>query len=246
MKPILFAPPRSGSTIIGELLGNLAEQLWNSKGYLGEFFNVNQNLVTEAKILPNGRLYLQRNQYVDRPWCLDISKERLGRKALVDKDPNYVIKFLIGQVEPWTKDWVIEHEYTPIFIERKDKVNQLISFLTANQTNQWYYHKSRSNDVVKQIIYDEECALRFIWILREYKQFKNQFENSITIEYEDFMDKGGNQKALVDILRIRLPYNEIETDSSPTPYLLNSQSLIEQDANWLKSKERITKLLNEI
>jgi len=245
MKPVLIATPRSGSTIIGELIGDLAVQLWGSKGWLNEFFNINQNLVTEVKII-NDRLYLQRNQYVDQPWCLDVSRERQIRKQYVDNDPNYVIKFLVSQVEDWTVDWITENNYTPIFVERRDKIKQLLSFLTSKKTNSWYYHKSRENQPVTEIIYDEETALKLVWILREYKVLKNKFKNPITIYYEDFIDKGGNQKAIAEILGIGETFIETQTDSAVTPYLKDPESLISNDQAWLEAKDRITKLLNQI
>lgn len=245
MKPILFATARSGSTIIGELIGDLAVQLWGSKGFIREFFGVSQNLVTEAKIV-NGKLYLQRNQYVDQPWCLDVQKEKLHRKAMVDADPHYVIKFLIGQVEDWTIPWLSEFGYTPIFIERQDKVKQLLSFLSAKQTGNWYYHKSRNNSPVKEIKYNEEQAIDLIWQLRNFKEFKKKFDNPITIYYEDFMHRGGNQKAVIEILGLQINHNEPESDSALTPYSKKPEDIIEQDINWLNAKERIIKLLNDI
>ncbi len=245
MKPILFATPRSGSTIIGELIGNLAQQLWDSKGFLGEFFNINPTLVTEAKVI-NGRLYLQRNQYVEKNWCNDPYKEKLIRKGLVDNDPNYVIKFLVSQIENWTVPWVTHCNFTPIFIERRNKVKQLVSYLASTQTNNWYFHKSRQYDPLEQISYNEETAIRLLWNLRELKNLKCRFKNPITIYYEDWLEQGGNQKALVNLLGITEPYVETQTDCGNTPYLIDSEQLLERDPKWLEAKDRITKLLNEI
>ncbi len=245
MKPILFATPRSGSTVIGELIGNLAEQCWDSKGWLGEFFNINPTLVTEAKIV-NGKLYLQRNQYVDKPWCLNPYKEKLHRKELVDNDPNYVVKFLVSQIENWTVPWVNEQNFTPIFIERRNKVKQLISFLASIQTNEWYFHKSRQYEPLDKIIYDEETAIRLLWNLRELKELKRRFENPITIYYEDWIEQGGNQRAVVNLLGLSVDYVETQTDCANTPYLKDSEQLLEHDPKWLEAKDRITKLLNEI
>ena len=40
MKPILIASPRTGSSIIGKQISDLAEQWWGYKNYIHEYFKL--------------------------------------------------------------------------------------------------------------------------------------------------------------------------------------------------------------
>jgi hypothetical protein len=47
MKPILIASPRTGSSIIGKQISDLAEQWWGYKNYIHEYFSIGNLIKTE-------------------------------------------------------------------------------------------------------------------------------------------------------------------------------------------------------
>jgi hypothetical protein len=241
MKLVLIATPRTGSTVIGEYLTGLARQWWGCKGWLNEYFAVNQNLITRAKIIQD-RVVLEHQQYVDRPWCADPAQERLIRKQFLDNDPNYVLKFLPGQFDSWTVPWIKE-QYTPIFLERRNKTKQLLSWLAAKQVGVWYWH-DRANQPVTNIAYDEQLAVQLIWCLREYNSIKQQFADARTIYYEDWLAQGADQQALIDLLGFdNKEYVSMQTDSVNTPYEDDPEDMILNDSVWLAAKDRIVTAL---
>jgi hypothetical protein len=150
-------------------------------------------------------------------------------------------------------DTLIMENYDIVYLERKDKVKQLISYLNTvqtgiphytNKTDFPFYSKDKSID--RKIIYNQVETYLFINNYRKYKEFKNTHMSKYPIiYYEDFVRLGANDKALIDILKLSFDtYKPTDVTTVPTPYVeSNIEEYILNKFDWDKDKERI---LNEL
>jgi hypothetical protein len=241
MKPILIASPRTGSTIIGKQISNLAEQWWGYKNYLHEYFSIGSLIKTEVKNI-KGTLHCVFLGYVTEPWCENSEKERIRRRDLLDGKTEYLIKLLPGNFDSWIVDWVEDH-WDPIFLERRNKLDQLLSYIAYRSTNVAHYHK-HSNNVVNEFEYKWKWADEFIWALQKYYQIKSELKGP-TIYYEDWFDEGADQAALIKLLNWpQKDYKLMSPLGKPTPYTNIPEYLISNKDEWNKDKSVIISRLD--
>jgi hypothetical protein len=146
-------------------------------------------------------------------------------------------------------DTFIIENYDIVYLERRDKVKQLISYLGTIQTGIPHYTNksdfpfySKSSIQDRKIIYNQLETYLFINNYRKYEQFKNtHISNYPVIYYEDFVQLGANDKALIDILKLSFDtYKPTDITTIPTPYVeSNIEDQILNKLDWNKDKERI-------
>ena len=241
MNPLVIATPRSGCTIMSEFLGNLSEQLWGGRGSIGEVFNIHAHISLQEK--DNGLVLIKGKSHWSDP---ALNEEKIKRRKLLDSYPGYTITLFPSQIEPWMPIWIKTKGYKVIFIERRNKIKQLASYLAAKQREQWVYHKWNSYDLVDSVRYNEGHAMNLIKLLQTLQSLKKEFENSITLYYEDWISEGGNMRALAKLLGVVDNFKEKGTSLIQTPYSMDSSLLLELDPNWQADKNRIIKLFAEI
>jgi hypothetical protein len=150
-------------------------------------------------------------------------------------------------------DTFIIENYDIVYLERKDKIKQLISYLCTIQTgiphytNKFdfpFYSKDRSVD--RKIIYDHLVSELFIKNYQKYRQFKDTHVSKYpVIYYEDFVQRGANDNALIDILQLPIDtFKPTIVTTIITPYVVsNIEDQIVNKADWNNNRERI---LNEL
>lgn len=256
MRPIIYTTQRTGSTIVTESLGNLMMQHYGYKNILYEYFGVDSNFRCEYK-KDNNKVYLSDYERTNKPWYqypIDILSYRL---SLIDNDYNYMIK-VMADYPDYFKD-IIESmviaNFDVVYLERRDKIKQLISYLATSQTNISHYSKHPDNvyyhnkDMDKFIIYNPEQTKDFIDTITQYNKFKQQYPSKFpTIYYEDFMELGGREQAIIDILKLDIKdYKPYEIITTPTPYKFeNVEDQILNKKDWLNDKQRIIDVLQQV
>lgn len=237
MRPIIVTTPRSGSTLITDLLGNLAKQFSGYKNTLQEYFTITELYNPEFKRI-NDVVYCTKLDRKLEVWYDNKRTEILKRLNLLNNDHNYMIKLFSEDIEQEVQD-MIDNHYDIIYLERRDKLSQYISYMNMIGTN--VAHHTKDSDNVKQIIYWSKFRDEFLQINDNYFKYKKKYPSKYpTIYYEDFIIKGSNEKALIDILGLDLTeFNNLEVKTIPTPYLSDLESLILNKKEWLQDREYI-------
>jgi hypothetical protein len=240
MKPILITTPRSGSSIINIQISNLAEQWWGYKNCLHEYFSLG---ITRSRIEKiNDKLIFTFEGYTDDTWCNDHSAERIRRRDLLEEKSEYMIKLLPGNFEAWTVDWVKDN-WNPIFLERRNKLDQLLSYFALRSTRVSHYKKD-STKTVDKIEYKREWADTFIEGMNRYYQIKSELKGP-TLYYEDWIDEGADQNAIIKLLNWpKKDFVLMEPISKPTPYANIPEYLISNKDEWNMDKSVIISRLD--
>jgi len=241
MKPILIASPRTGSSIIGKQISNLAEQWWGYKNYLHEYFSIG-SLIKTRVMRKAGILNCVFEGYVTEAWCNDPEEERIRRRELLDNKSEYMIKLLPGNFDSWTVNWVKDN-WNPIFLERRNKLDQLLSYMAYRSTNVAHY-RIDSDAVVNEFYYKWEWADEFIWALNRYYQIKAELTGP-TLYYEDWLDAGADQNAIIKLLNWpKAEYVPMPIMGKPTPYANIPEYLIANKTDWNLDKSVIISRLD--
>ena len=245
--PVLIATPRSGSTVVCKLLFNIAHYKFGSKAYLNQFLTIsphyketfkkeNNLIVRDYYIREKDKFF---NDYVNRAF---LTKRRI---TLMKDDVKYTTKIFTLDFVPETYKFFNEH-FDFVFIERRDKLQQLLSFSTMMTTNKHEF--TDGEKFVGNTYFSIEHALVFIMQQAHYLKIKKLNPKAPVIYYEDFMELGGNTQALQILLN--LPIEDIpetiKVDTIPTPYISNLEDLLINKDEWLSHKNTIKELLETL
>jgi len=246
MNPVLFTTPRTGSTLICSLLADIFD-----KKNLNEFFRdypINYQKTNGIVVGESFKEILHSGP----PWLGNFKDEQLRRLDLIKGNYSYIFKLFGDPLEPEILT-EIKNNYDIIFLERKNKIRQILSFslLVKNNTTHYTKHDKKINS----IIYKPWVAKYIIDNYTLYKKFKSELSsNFTTIYYEDFIEQGANHSALLSLLKLPIEYksnirindNWIHKDSAPTPYSSdNLEDLIVNKKTWLRDKENILEKLKD-
>jgi hypothetical protein len=244
MKPILFTMPRTGSTVVTRLLGNLAEQHYNYANTLIEYFLVAMQYRAEFKEDSNGIVrtmsYVRNNPPTQ--WFENKRQVILDRLELLG-DKLYMIKIFPMDLEPEVIEYM--KNYDIIYLERRNKIHQLLSFLNMEQTNIAEYKKG-DKEVNTIIYYPPNVDVFFNVHYYPYLEFKkNNPSKYPTIYYEDFMELGGDEQSLIKLLNIDIKdYKPQTSEFTITPYTSeNLEDLILNKKDWNVDRQRIIDVL---
>jgi hypothetical protein len=241
MKPILITEPRTGSTLFCQMLGNIAKQHFGYKSNLNEVFTVDP-LYKSGYEKVDGVVRSTGREVAGYQWYESAREEKLKRLALFDNDNNYMIKifpFDMEHAEVEIKQFV--NQYDIVYLERRDKLTQLISFLGMTH-NRVSHFRTGSSRTINEIHYDKTWTKFFIKSAQLYKQFKfENLNNHPVVYYEDFMALGGDESAIIQLLNLPLTVNDKEVlKTMPTPYSeSNIESLITNKEEWQADRDTI-------
>ena len=251
MRPIIITTHRTGSTLICELLFNIAAQRFKYKNNLDEYFTITtlynsdyQKVNGIIRIVSRERTSFDRQQATYdsdnvKLTALKLSNRLtiLNRIELLRNDPNYMIKLFSSDFTNEILDFVVS-TYDLIYLERKDKLKQFLSFMGLVQTNVAHYTKD-SSSAVNQIVYDAKWAKEFIRLDKQYQDFKRAHSGKI-LYYEDFVELGSDETALIQLLDLPVENIKKKTiNTVPTPYIADLEDLIVNKDEWLKDRDSI-------
>jgi hypothetical protein len=241
--PVLIATPRTGSTVMAKMLYNIASHQYGSKNYLNQYLTVTPHYREKFDKI-NGMIqslsYVRKKDafHEDFKYRDVIIKNRL---EILKNDVKYTTKIFTQDFNAESYTFFREH-YDFIFVERRNKMEQLLSFCTMMETNSFQY---RDGESVKKCYFSFNEAMTFFGILMHYIKIKNLNPTAPVIYYEDFMELGGNTVALMSLLKIPVQVlpEKIKIDTIKTPYDHSIEDLIVNKEEWYQAKPTIIKLL---
>jgi hypothetical protein len=153
------------------------------------------------------------------------------------------MKVFPTEIEPEIIEMIQTH-YNIIFLERRDKIRQLLSFCNMVLTNTSHYKTVEKS--IEQVTYNAELAKIFFRMLAGYSVFK-KVNLGKTLYYEDFIQAGGNETALIKLLDLPA-VNSVKLSPRfvPTPYVKdNIEDMIVNKEEWLRDRASIIEQLTK-
>ena len=249
MRPIIITTPRTGSTLVCELLFNIAAHRFKYKNNLGEYFTITTLYKANYQKV-NGLIRSmdgQRSDYDRSKATYDSDDIKLTALKLAERstilhriellrnDPLYMIKLFSSDFTPEVLDFVTK-TYDMVYLERKNKVKQFLSFLGLVQTNTSHYTKESPRAVLK-IIYDTKWAKQFVQLDKLYQDCKHQHPGPV-LYYEDFIAAGADESALIELLDLSVTGIKNKTiQTVPTPYTTDIEDLVVNKEEWLRDRD---------
>jgi hypothetical protein len=254
MKPIVVTTPRCGSELFCQMMGSVAEQHYGYKNTLHELFTITP-LYRSRYRLVDGCIEVGLTERLGYRWFTSVREEKLKRLAWIKKDPSYLLKIFPVDLEPEIEDEVTK-KYDIIYLERRDRLRQLISYYGMLQKNMAHYRVEKiENEVdfikahtIEQIRYNRKHTVAFLKVAMIYQEFKQTYPSKYpTVYYEDFVAEGANEQAIVKLLGLPIGVEVSDALTVPTPYKdSNPEDLIINQDEWLDYKPNIIRKLNNI
>lgn len=245
--PVLIATPRTGSTVVCKMLFNIAHHKFGSKAHLNQFITITphykETFEKKDGVIQSSSYVRQKdaffNEFNNRAYLT------ANRIKLMENDVKYTTKIFSLDFFPETYAF-FKSNFDFIFIERRNKLEQLLSFSTMMTTNTHEF--KNGENFGPNSYFSFEHALTFFAYQTQYQRIKKISPGAPVIYYEDFMQQGGNTQALQKLLG--LPEEEIpetiKIDTIPTPRSSNLEDLLINKEEWLSHKTTIAKLLDHI
>jgi hypothetical protein len=243
--PVIVSMPRTGSNVALHMLYNYLKQNNLANNNLEEFVSLfhgmdhDVEVVNETINLVNFREVTDPNEREEkRLWLLD-NRDRIimERLELLKQYPKHTFKFITSSQPQEVYDWVRENN-TCFFIERKNKIAQILSFALIYGKQR---HYKPGNKVGERLFVPMAWLERFIFQKIKYDNYKKQFDNPRVAFYEDFVtDQGINEKAFFDAVGIELGEHHVPFESATikTPYETSRIDYIENANEVISFIER--------
>lgn len=220
---VLFTIPRSGSTLISEIISYYLRETYGFN-HLPEYFALNQAGIK----MVNGLITIEYNKWSSAqeftlPVLAKQTKERVG--YLKSSKHRYFFKLFPFQAGLHRK-WILDNSER-IFLYRENLLENLLSFMISDMTGQYYEAEGirwKSNSLYAT----NNSFLRFSRIVNEYTKIRNQYSGSRALCFEEalamdpatLMRKLGHKKS-VDWSKLSLPekQNKLLAFSNPDEIL---------------------------
>lgn len=252
--PLLVTTPRTGSTLIHKLLGNIGKQTADFKNNLNEFFTItpwidlkysNFKVFNDTIIgLISNDTLNNRNIHTENKFLHEIDFVKLYHEKiqmLQDNSFKYMIKLIPYMIDDFTINF-LNNEYDFIYLERRDKLSQLLSYTTFKNTGITHYLKDDTT-VIDKIEFDP----KFLWLLNriyeDYHKIKQSFPGP-TLYYEDLMAERITEESILRCLNMDIKIdNPLAIQTRSSTYLeIDRELLINNPELWLKYKPEFLKL----
>lgn len=230
------------------MLFNLSKQYFGYKENLFEPFTITELFKANYERIENS-VKLTKFERLGYKWFDDKRTIKTKFVNLIKNDHNYMMKLFPIDIEPEIID-MLETDFDVICLERRDKLHQVLSWILLWETNIAHY-KIDDNRTVKTITYNPFHAREMIRHLKAYTEFKRSFKRPYKLLiYEDFMELGGNEDALIKLLDLPIyDYIKLDIPTKPTPYERRLEDMINNKEEWIRDKpyliETILKVIKE-
>lgn len=238
MKPIIITTPRTGSTLLCEML----TASLGLKNNLNEFFftthrGYNSYYVEDDIIQVTDGFLTDECMWANS--ASDIHAERLGLFK-THEPTDYMIKLhSYDLLSPGVVEFIRNYD-TTIFLERRSISDQILSYCAMMQdfkTGDKFHHTPESAPI-KSIHFDPLFGKEILIMMKLYDRFKRRYKgNSVTIIYEDFIKNP--DEYLSKLLNIDAKsdhsFNTIKTKYASS----NLEELVDNKDEWQLYKETI-------
>jgi len=257
--PILICTPRSGSTAILNDLHEISAKLYDSRNSLNEYFTCTSStrFPVKHKIYKNkAGLHVQQFKSDEVLDEASRKKEVLRRLNLLQSDKNiYTLKLFTSSIAGNNQiiDY-IKQNYTPIFLQRRNKLAQFFSILlfAYNMSDESEFKKAHyhmSDKPPTGFYYRRDIFDLFYEKIEEYFEVKSIFENHITLEYSEWQN---DRNILFDKLGLdeshKFKLSDFDKQKTiPVPYgTKNREELIINKDEWEADKKYVLGWLNTL
>lgn len=249
MLPIVFTTPRSGSSLVSQIISNYFVQHFDHGPYLDEFFTINKlwkvNYITDNWIYCKNfsRNKVENNLKYDRNYIQLEIKKRINLLEENDIRFKQLIKLFPFNLDNNLFDFVSNKYNFFILLERKNKVNQFLSF-TKFLSNNIALYCSDTNITVDYIYYNKEHLTKFLNIIENYEYYKNKFikeKKYKIIYYEDLFNNKNIEATILEQLELKITkhFKSLNYQTIPTPYSKNIEELIVNKNEWYKDRDKL-------
>lgn len=249
--PVLIGSYRCGSRIVCRLLANIARLKYNHRNNLYEFFDTLPYRYFDYMVVnvhDQPTIVLREFKHLQvRRWTTEQEHEtlRLHLLGLLQQTGPHTMKVFPNHMNNMILNYLNTH-YNLIFLERRNKFSQVISFLAMRQMRTTHY-KTTDMTVVPRIVFNVEDYDFIIKNITDFKRLQAKYNQQPTIYYEDFVGLGSNQQALLKLLKIADVLTEPIITTRPTLYQFNEDNIFADTAEWRQNRERVieeTRLLS--
>ena len=244
MIPCIIATARTGSSYISYLMYEIGKDKFQYKNYLNEYFTVQELFQADYEKIDNV-VQLIFSKRTNAKWFDDARKIKLDRLNLLKNDTSYAFKIFAEDIEPEIDNYITKN-FTPIFLERRNKIDQFISFSHMLSTNTASYDID-DNAVINEITVKQEHIQLFFNHIKNYTRYKNNYKGrSKTLYYEDFMNSEDQIEFIAKILNVVNFPEDIFFNSKKTPYIDEPESLIANKTEWACIKMILKHVLQNV
>lgn len=235
MKPILITTPRTGSNIICQKIFNISKLNFDYISNLNEFFNVN-SIIQKKYFLKNSIIHQTEAIRVYSDWAKDEKiKIQLERLEMLKINSNYMIKLFPINIHQNIEEFITK-EYDLIFLERKDKIKQFLSYLSLFSEPKKSHNEKNNPYIVKKIKFSYERLHEFLYMQKEYNKFKEKYKGE-TLYYEDLENSMTEENISHALNWTDLKIINHESQFQKTNYIDNIENLIENNDEWIAAKK---------
>lgn len=235
-KPIiLFTTPRTGSTLMVNLLYHVGKNYFEYKRCLYEYFFIESLYKSSFQIIDE-KITRTSFERTNIEWCQNKKEERLKRLDLLKHDSKYIFKIFPTDLELEIEEFITK-TYDIIYLERHDIEQQFISYLGLLTHNISHFQKDESKKI-KFILYKKHWLENFVKILSTYNEFKSAHPSKYpTIYYEDFINQEKKEEYINRFLGLNLTnYSMADINTKFTPYNKTPFDLIVNKDQYLLDK----------
>lgn len=239
--PVIVATQRTGSTLICWLLHEIARRQFKHKGMLGEYFDVDPKRQTDYVVDELSRIIQGNTRRLDTPWWTtqrELEEGRARKLDMLKKCGNHTFKIFPDHFSNAIISY-LKNNYDFVYLERRDKKQQMLSVMAMHHYKTAHYYKNNYT-VIGKFNFDPLVYKYWYGTLLKYEAIK-QTQPGIVLYYEDFINAGGDIRALISLLKLTgcedIPNPAIP--SRPSLYQYSNDECFLNPGVWDKFKSEV-------
>lgn len=238
-RPILITTPRTGSTLVCQLLGDIARHTSDYKNDLQEFYTVEpgyEAIYDTASVFGEQIITVKSYREVNLLplWYGSESNKHqmvLNRtEMLVSNKHRYMIKLFADTLKNERIRNAVFPRYEPVYLQRKDLLQQFLSLSYLNGPNLQFHYQPGQTANVKEIHFNYKRFNTFKTLLLAYNATKRTYPGP-AIFYEDIIQQDNQHQAIANALGVScegVQSSVVKTIKSPYTVPLNDMLV----RNW--------------
>jgi hypothetical protein len=247
-KPILITTPRTGSSLICQLLGDIARQTSDYKNDLQEFYTIEpgyEAIYEQASVFNEQIITVKPYREVGTHplWYGSEDNKRqmtLDRtEMLVSNQYRYMIKLFAATLLNDDIQKAVFPRYDPVYLQRHDLLQQYLSSMYLQGPNLQFHYQSGQTAKAKEIQFNYKHFINFKNTLLVYNNVKKRYPGP-TIFYEDVVQHKNQHQALADVLGVScecVTPSVVKTIESP--YAIPLKEMLVRDWKWDMYKNEV-------
>lgn len=247
-KPILITTPRTGSSLVCQLLGDIARHTSDYKNDLQEFYTIEPSyeaIYEKASVFKEQIITVKSYKEVN-PLPLWYGSEANTQQMLLDRTEmlvsnkhRYMIKLFAGTLKIRHIRNAVFPRYDPVYLQRRDLLQQFLSLLYLSGPNLRFHYQPGQVANVKEIHFNYKQFNAFKTLLLSYKEDKKTYPGP-TIFYEDIIQQDNRHQAIANVLGV--PCEGVQPSVVKTiksPYTIPLSDMLVRNWKWDMYKNEV-------